>query len=79
MKTIVVFGATGKVGCYTTLYLKEKGYTVIAVGKRKSDNGFFADNGIHYESVDIMNMSPTKGCVWCNPYGCYTTCHDGGL
>lgn len=57
MKTIVVFGATGKVGCYTTLYLKEKGYKVIAVGKRKSDNGFFADYGIQYISVDIMEMT----------------------
>ena len=25
MKTIVIFGATGKVGCYAALYLKEKG------------------------------------------------------
>lgn len=40
MRTIVVFGATGKVGCYTALHLQEKGYKVIAVGKRKSDNGF---------------------------------------
>lgn len=36
-KTIVVFGATGKVGCYSVLYLKENGYDVIAVGRRKSD------------------------------------------
>ena len=56
MKTIVVFGATGKVGCYSALYLKEKGYDVIAVGKRSTDNGFFADYGIQFESVDIMNM-----------------------
>lgn len=53
MQTIVVFGATGKVGCYTALYLKECGYKVIAVGKRSSDNGFFADYGIEYRSVDI--------------------------
>ena len=33
-KTIIVFGATGKVGCYTALYLKECGYDVIATGKR---------------------------------------------
>lgn len=53
MRTIVVFGATGKVGCYTALHLQEKGYKVIAVGKRKSDNGFFADNNIEYMSVDL--------------------------
>ena len=27
MKTILIFGATGTVGAYTSLYLKEKGYT----------------------------------------------------
>lgn len=61
MKTIVVFGATGKVGCYTVLYLKEKGYEVIAVGKRKSDNGFFADYGIQYVSLDILNIADYVG------------------
>ena len=55
MKTIVVFGATGKVGCYSALYLKEKGYDVIAVGRRKSDNGFFADYDIPYVSLDFIN------------------------
>lgn len=55
MKTVVVFGATGKVGCYTTLYLKEQGYDVYAVGRRASDNGFFADQGIPYISVDILD------------------------
>lgn len=56
MKRIIVFGATGKVGCYTVLYLKEKGYNVIAVGKRASDNGFFADYDISYCSVDFMKQ-----------------------
>ena len=54
MKTVVIFGATGKVGCYTALDLKEKGYQVVAVGRRKSDNGFFADYGIQYISLDIL-------------------------
>ena len=56
-KKVVIFGATGKVGCYTALYLKEMGHDVLAVGKRKSDNGFFADYGIDYYSVDIMDRS----------------------
>lgn len=66
MKKTVVFGATGKVGCYTALYLKEMGYEVLAVGKRSSDNGFFADYGIPYFSVDILDPAsfavlPQKG------------------
>lgn len=56
-KKVVIFGATGKVGCYTALYLKEMGYDVVAVGKRKSDNGFFADYGIEFKSVDIMEKA----------------------
>lgn len=53
MGKIVIFGATGTVGVYTALKLKEDGYDVVAVGRRKSDNGFFTDYGIDYLSVDI--------------------------
>lgn len=56
-KKIVLLGATGRVGAYVALYLKEKGYDVLAVGRRKSDNGFFADYGIPYVSMDIMNQA----------------------
>lgn len=55
MKKIVIFGATGKVGCYSALHLKEVGFDVVAVGHRPSDNGFFADYGIEYVSMDILN------------------------
>lgn len=57
MGKIVVFGATGTVGAYTCLYLKKCGYEVVAVGGRKSDNGFFADYGMSYFSVDVRNES----------------------
>jgi len=53
METIILFGATGSVGAYTALNLKERGYNVIAVAKRISDNGFFEEKGIKYYSVDI--------------------------
>lgn len=53
MEKIVIFGATGTVGVYTALQLKNDGYEVIAVGRRKSDNGFFADYGIPYYPVDV--------------------------
>ena len=47
---------TGTVGAYTCLYLKENGYSVIAVGHRLSDNDFFALHGMEYYSVDVRNM-----------------------
>jgi nucleoside-diphosphate-sugar epimerase len=55
MSKIVIFGATGTVGVYTALKLKESGYDVIAVARRKSDNGFFADYNIPYYSCNIAN------------------------
>lgn len=69
MKTVVVFGATGKVGCYSALYLKEKGYDVIAVGRRKSDNGFFADYCIPYVSINILEMTDYSKLPQGNVYG----------
>ena len=51
MKTVLIFGATGTVGAYASLYLTEHNYNVIAVGSRKDDNGFFADYGIDYYVV----------------------------
>ena len=57
MGKIVIFGATGTVGVYTSLKLKEDGYDVLAVGRRKSDNGFFGDYDIPYASVDIVNKN----------------------
>lgn len=57
MGKVVVFGATGTVGAYASLHLAQAGYTVVAVGSRKSDNGFFADNDIEYYSVDVGDIS----------------------
>lgn len=66
MKTVMVFGATGTVGAYACLHLIESGHRVIAVGRRKSDNGFFSQYGIPYYSVDVCNKDdfnklPTEG------------------
>lgn len=52
-KKAVVLGATGTVGAYTALYLKDAGWEVIASGRRASDNGFFAEYGIPYIPVDV--------------------------
>lgn len=55
MKKILVIGATGSCGAYTAVGLKEKGFNVVAVAHRKSDNGFFEEKGIPYYSIDIKN------------------------
>ena len=55
MSKTIIFGATGKLGAYAALYLKNCGHEVIAVGRRNSDNGFFHDYNIDYYSVDIQN------------------------
>ena len=52
-KKVVVLGATGSVGTYAAIDLHNQGYDVVAVGHRKSDNGFFMKYGIPYLSVDI--------------------------
>lgn len=52
---VLVLGGTGNLGAYSVIALKEAGFDVIATGKRASDNGFFADNGIEYYSIDITN------------------------
>lgn len=56
-KKVVVFGATGTLGVHIVVYLKNSGYDVIAVGHRKSDNGFFSDYGVDYYSLDISNSN----------------------
>ena len=60
IKNIVVLGATGNIGAYTAVYLKEQGYNVIAVGRRENDNGFFATKGIDYYSIDIKKRDDFK-------------------
>lgn len=60
MKTIVVFGATGNLGAYIAIDLKEHGYDVVATGHRKSDNGFFAAHDIRYVSLDINDRNSFK-------------------
>ena len=60
MKRVIVFGATGNLGANISIYLQNIGYEVIAVGHRKNDNGFFADHGIKYYSVDIEKESDFK-------------------
>lgn len=48
MKKAIVFGATGKLGCYSALALKEEGYDVVAVERRIFDGGYFATKDIKF-------------------------------
>lgn len=59
-QTVLVLGATGNLGAYSAVYLKEQGYNVIACGHRESDNGFFAEKGIDYYSIDIEKPEDFK-------------------
>lgn len=54
---ILVLGATGNLGAYSAVALKEAGYDVVASGRRKSDNDFFKEFGISYYSIDINEKS----------------------
>lgn len=50
---VLVLGATGNLGAYSAVALRDAGCDVVAVGRRESDNGFFEDRGIPYYSLDI--------------------------
>lgn len=54
---ILVLGATGNLGAYSAVALKEAGFDVVAAGKRTSDNKFFEDMGIPYYSIDITDKN----------------------
>jgi len=56
-KKVIIFGATGTLGAPITIHLHQIGYDVIAVGHRKSDNGFYKQHGISYYSLDISNVA----------------------
>jgi nucleoside-diphosphate-sugar epimerase len=55
MEKVLVLGATGNLGAYSTIALKDAGFDVVAAGKRESDNGFFQEKGIRYYSIDITD------------------------
>lgn len=54
---VLVLGATGNLGAYSAIALKNAGFDVIASGKRESDNGFFKNLGIPYYSIDITDKN----------------------
>lgn len=66
MKKAIVLGATGQLGCYSALALKEDGFEVIAVGRRVSDGGFFKTRGIKFiggfdiSKKECFNLLPSE-------------------
>ena len=40
MSKVMIFGATGNIGSNVAVYLIDKGYDIVALGRRDSDNGF---------------------------------------
>jgi len=62
MKKIIIFGATGNVGSYLTIYANsffdKNEFEVIASGRRKTD--VFSEYGIEYISVDISKEEDFK-------------------
>lgn len=62
MKKIIIFGATGNVGSYLTLYadkfFPKEEFQIIASGRRETD--FFEEYKIEYISVDITKKTDFK-------------------
>lgn len=69
MKKVLVFGATGTVGAYTCLQLKNDGFDVVATGGRSSDGGFFGARGIPYISVDVRDKASFSALPLRGVYG----------
>lgn len=62
---ILIVGATGYVGRYLSIYLKERGYEVLALGRSQKVQEFFKENDIPFQHFDIKNEKdfdklPTK-------------------
>lgn len=50
---ILIVGATGYIGRYLSIYLLEKGYSVLALGRSKKVQQFLRKNGVHFQYFDI--------------------------
>lgn len=50
---ILIVGATGYVGRYLSVYLHEKGYDILALGRSKKIKPFFEENHIPFQYFDM--------------------------
>lgn len=54
---ILIVGATGYVGRYLSVYLKEKGYVILALGRSAKVQAFFKDNDVPFQFFDMNDES----------------------
>lgn len=57
---ILIVGATGYVGRYLSVYLTEKGYDVLALGRSAKVRSFFKENEIPFQYFDMNDDSTYK-------------------
>lgn len=50
---ILIVGATGYVGRYLSVYLKEKGYDILALGRSAKVQEFFKENEVPFQYFDL--------------------------
>ena len=54
---ILIVGATGYVGRYLSVYLKEKGYDILALGRSAKVQAFFKENDVPFQFFDMNDES----------------------
>ncbi len=57
---ILIVGATGYVGRYLSVYLKEKGYEILALGRSAKVQQFFKENEIPFQYFDMNDETSYK-------------------
>ena len=57
---ILIVGATGYVGRYLSVYLKEQGYSILALGRSQKVEPFFAENHIPFQYFDMNEEDSYK-------------------
>lgn len=50
---VLIIGATGYVGRYLSIYLKNEGYDVLALGRSKKVQAFFEENDVPFQYFDM--------------------------
>ena len=57
---ILIVGATGYVGRYLTVYLKDRGYDILALGRSQKVQPFFKENEIPFQYFDMNDDESYK-------------------